>query len=271
MLYDEFRAIYGEQVLDGEWWKNFENNLGELDLVSFYDRYHTDIPDYVWKEAKKHNTTNLPPDPIWQPAGKRLRSLYFFLGVVMRQWIGDMSRTIPYGKRIAIQPDGAFFITFNYTSVLENLYGIPKNKILHIHGSLEENNELIFGHSQDYSLFEYQCNMKGHWLPSDHDAHEIGTVFGSKEKLPYEYITRHNSIFQSLSGVQHICVYGLSFSEIDMPYLTYIQSAAPEAHWVVSYYKEEDKEKIKEALDNNFSWRESKIDWITLKDLTIEQ
>ena len=271
MLYEEFITIYGKQVLKGEWWANFESNLGELDMVSFYNKYHTEVPDDVWEEAKKHNTTNLPPNPIWQPAGERLRSLYFFLDVVMRQWLGEMTRTLPYGKRIAIQQDNSFFITFNYTNVLERLYRIPPKKILHIHGSLADNNDLIFGHSQSYSLFEHQCDMKGQWFPSDRDAHEIGMVFGSKEKLPYEHITKHGAIFQSLSRVQQIYVYGLSFSEIDMPYLTYIQSIVPNANWFVSYFGNEGKEKIIQALKTHICWKKTDIYWVTLDELMLEK
>ena len=38
-----------------------------------------------------------------------------------------------------------YFITFNYTLTLEELYNIPSNHILHIHGKIDDNNELEFG------------------------------------------------------------------------------------------------------------------------------
>lgn len=271
MLYNEFVDIYGEQVLNGDWWADFENNLGKLDFIRFYRLYHTETPEKVWKEAIKHNTTRLPADPIWQPAGQRLRSLYLFLDVAMKLWIRMITMTIPYSNRIILPQERAFFITFNYTNVLEHIYKVPKEKILHIHGCLESNEDLIFGHSESAMLLEHQFREKGLWKPDSHDTQEIELAFSSKGKNPYEYIYKNIEIFQSLTDVQTVNVYGLSFSDIDMPYLTQINSIAPNANWEVSYYGSDGKKIILNALKNNIYWKNPPIDFIKLEDLVIEK
>lgn len=43
----------------------------------------------------------------------------------------------------------ASFITFNYTDTLENVYDIPQQDILHIHGCLSQHQELIWGNDKD--------------------------------------------------------------------------------------------------------------------------
>jgi hypothetical protein len=43
-IYNEFLIIYDGLADEGEWWKDFENNLGKLNVVSYYRRYHADAP-----------------------------------------------------------------------------------------------------------------------------------------------------------------------------------------------------------------------------------
>lgn len=271
MLYNEFVNIYGEQVKNGEWWADFENSLGKIDFVRFYNLYHKEIPKEVWEEARKHAVNNLPVHPIWQPAGKRLRSLYFFLDAVMKQWIHTITMTIMYSNRIILPHENAFFITFNYTSTLEHIYKVPKNKILHIHGCLEDSDELIYGHSESSMLLEHQYSKIGQLRPDDNDVQEVELAFYAKKKNPYEYMYKHPVIFNSLSNVQNIYVYGLSFSEIDMPYLTRINSIAPNAKWIISYYGDKGKEKIITALKNNVYWKNPPIKFVKLADLVVEK
>lgn len=271
MLYQEFVNVYGEQVLNGEWWADFENNLGELDFVRYYDKYHTEVPEKVWRQASTNNITGLLVKPVWRPAGKRLRSLYFFLDVAMKQWMHTITMTIPYSRRIILPQDNAFFISFNYTSVLEHIYKVPKEKVLHIHGYLEDNGELIFGHNKNGMLLEYQYSKQGQLKPDGSDTQEIELAFSAKGKNPYEYIHKNQLIFQSLSNVCNVFVYGLSFSEIDMPYLTQINSITPKAKWTISYYEEDGKEKILNTLKNNLYWKNPPIDFIKLEDLILEK
>ena len=51
-------------------------------------------------------------------------------------------------KRLkSIDVNGAF-LTFNYTSTLEDLYAVPDIRVLHIHGEAKlSDSELILGHA----------------------------------------------------------------------------------------------------------------------------
>ena len=64
--------------------------------------------------------------------------------------IRDRVRTIKIRdtkKKSSLITDEAIYITFNYTAVLENVYGISPSKITHIHGSLRQYDiEPVLGH-----------------------------------------------------------------------------------------------------------------------------
>ena len=68
------------------------------------------------------------------------------LAKYLKQWV----RTIKIRdtkKKSSLITDEAIYITFNYTAVLENVYGISPSKITHIHGSLRQYDiEPVLGH-----------------------------------------------------------------------------------------------------------------------------
>lgn len=250
MLYEEFLLVYGAHVIDGNWWRDFENNLGKLDLVDFYERCHTETPDSIWKEYHQHKGSGLPNGVSWHPVGNRLDSLYFVLNAVMRQWIAEISMIFHRSPCLQL-PQDAFYITFNYTNVLEYVYQIPKENILHIHGSLENGDKLIFGHGLNSTEMEYQYDDKEIPMPHDEDVQKIAIAFGKEQKNPYEYMAKYHEIFSSLSDVEHIYALGFSFSEVDAPYITSIRGVAPKARWTISYHDEEKRAQFEDAIRTN--------------------
>jgi hypothetical protein len=47
----------------------------------------------------------------------------------------------------------AKFISFNYTSTLENQYHISPQNVLHIHGIANEEDRIVLGHATDPAMF----------------------------------------------------------------------------------------------------------------------
>ena len=264
MLYKELLLIYGKQVTEGEWWKDFENNLGMLDVVQFYEKCHKEMPQELF-EKQNSSSCGLFHSPTWHPAANRLSSLYFILDAVMRQWLNEVSTTIYPSSVIDFSTKvSSFFITFNYTCVLEHPYQIPKEQILHIHGCLEDGGELIFGHGNTWLFLEHQFDKSGQSKPDTNDMQEIELSFNSKMKNPTEYMLRHNDIFYSniLNSVQDVIVYGMSFSDLDMPYVNQIHSKAPNALWTIYYHEDNDNKKILTRLNNNWGNFSSSIKFI---------
>ena len=159
----------------------------------------------------------------------------------------------------------AYFITFNYTDVLERIYKIPVSNILHIHNKVGE--ELIFGHgkkSEDFNVKEALYGDKNAFLSKDEygniESSEVGhekfaenavLAFYDKMRKPTEKVIQNNSnFFNNLSTIEEVIVLGHSYNEIDLPYFREIaKSINDNAKWVLCYYSDEDKENAKKLME----------------------
>lgn len=68
------------------------------------------------------------------------------LSKVFRSWIQQIDTSAAHSDGVIVDTDDTRYLTFNYTMTLEERLGIDPRKILHIHGSAEDE-QLIFGHS----------------------------------------------------------------------------------------------------------------------------
>ncbi len=140
-------------------------------------------------------------------------------------------------------PKNAFFINFNYTSVLETIYGIKKEDIIHIHGLSERVHAMgLFGVPEEPLVFG--CSEKA-FRPSKNP--EINKFFRSN------LVKDTRRIFESIRpkietlNVEKIIVIGLSYSEPDAPYFEYLHSLFPKAAWD-AYVYERDHSTFSHAL-----------------------
>ena len=53
----------------------------------------------------------------------------------------------------------------------------------------------------------------------------------------------------AVTGANEVCVYGLSFSEVDYPYLQWIAERNHDLQWRVSWHTEKDKKRIQETFN----------------------
>ena len=198
------------------------------------------------------------------------------------EWIDSLKPALSANK-IVIDSQNAYFINFNYSLTLENVYNVPSAQILHIHGCLNDD-EYIIGHGRTYE--EVKEDAEPYIPPFDSnkdDPSEYGLDAIDDEitehtkteavnktmeaaKPTDEIIKKNRSIFDQLSEVNKVCIYGLSFSSVDEPYLNHIiSSVAPKAKLEASYYSLSDKESIKKfARKHNLSIR-----LVCLEDLQV--
>ncbi|MGH2313249.1 AbiH family protein [Streptococcus uberis] len=194
-------------------WTDFENNLAnvtelDIDLENFQD---TDgVFDGFYNAGLREDTSDM-----FNIAYQKMTQEYFF------EWIEEITNSSKYKnlceekshlkKLILDLKDDSYFLTFNYTTVLEEFYNIPSNQILHIHGSLE-NTELIVGHGKEskdekieYSPFELSFTK----------AKE------SSLKPVRDIIKLNHDFFNQLSSVKNVYIIGsrlLEKDSVDFPY-----------------------------------------------------
>lgn len=273
--------IYG--VASYEWWKDFENSLGEMDMCEFASRQtRENYPDFGsddFREADRYRAEYQAELDITQMV-KAMKSRF-------TEWINTMQAP-DSTKKLPILKKNAFFITFNYTPTLETLYAVPREQVLHIHGSVFEKGEYIIGHGKTYEILhqdlesqepspapdatleEEQEFYESNYDPIYEDTKEaVLTSIADLRKPVDEIIERNRGVFELLKEVEKVYVYGLSFSDIDMKYIAEItrnHNAASNIQWEISYFSEADKAKILKFM-TDYNIAKENVQMYTLEEL----
>jgi hypothetical protein len=127
-------------------WADLESALADLDVDFVVEDLGHFMPPYSaddWSESGHHD--------FQYEVERVVEYLSSGLLTCMEDWISRVK--IPDKnsvRRLKTINQDAFFLTFNYTSTLTCLYGIPTNRTLHIHGSIADpEQQIILGHAWD--------------------------------------------------------------------------------------------------------------------------
>lgn len=246
-IYENLSNAYG---IEGEWWNEFEQKLGELDVKRFVSKYDSckssseSIFEQVRKRKEFEKENNIPPSFYYDsPCARRLAGLLDVLQYCFEKWIEGFLWGIMDPVYTKIETQQSYFINFNYTDTLRLLYDIPDERVLHIHGCASRHEHLIFGHNKHLHAD----------ITDGRDAEKVCEELNKYHKNPFEYIFKHDDLPNVLNDVERIYVYGLSFSPVDMDYLNWIASNTPQSSlWEISWYTDKDKDRIGQFLFNNW-------------------
>ena len=238
-IYENLQAVYD---IDAEWWNDFELQLGKLDVNKFVKQFtppEKSIDEIMAeieqrkKLEEKYGSDMLPGYPDSYCA-KCLRGMLDVLHYCFGKWIEDQHRVIINPQYLRIEKEDSFFINFNYTDVLELLYKIPEERILHIHGRLTRRERLIYGHN----MFLSGSSM-------DHNEDKVCFELNKYQKNPYEHIYKHEELNEVVKDVEYVHIYGFSFSTIDEDYIDWVfKNVSSRTKWEVSWFTNEDKNRI---------------------------
>lgn len=99
---------------------------------------------------------------------------------------------------------------------------------------------LVFGHNRSM-LYD----------KTNHDASKVGEVLDRYNKNPYYYLNARNVDPKALEDVEHIHVYGISFSPVDVDYFDWIyRNTSASCDWEVSSFSKEDVDRIRNYVDD---------------------
>ena len=177
------------------------------------------------------------------------------LAIYLKQWV----KTIKIEDKSPITSqinsnNNDFYITFNYTSVLEKVYNIKPSNILHIHGSLHnDDDDPILGHGNRNRIEDIKAKRN-----------MAQTCFNEKEISICDVIQDYyNTTFKNVRNYMHklnkLCIYpineiiiiGHSVDGVDLPYFKAINKITRKrAKWKVYYYNPSEKEKMQNALES---------------------
>lgn len=120
-----------------EWWSDFENMLSEVDLNNYVENVVIDN----YPDLSKDDFRDRDYHAAEYAASDELGALIYHVKRTFNAWIASLDKA-DGSKRIHLIRKDSLFITFNYTRTLEELYQIPDNQVLHIHGMVGDD-ELI--------------------------------------------------------------------------------------------------------------------------------
>ena len=141
----------------------------------------------------------------------------------------------------------SFYLTFNYTLLLEEVYYIPLGQIMHIHGCLKDNSPLITGHGED----KQEDNTDYGSINIEESLRLISQEMYKLKKPVKDIITQHQPFFDSLKEITHVIVFGQSLSKIDMPYFCKILcNVQDNTKWYFIVYDDTAKDNYKRIVNN---------------------
>lgn len=229
-LYLKINILYGAIGREDEWWGDFENHMGELDIEAYsswiYRSYGPDFASDSFREADRF-VAEMKAEEELNNLNLRIRQSFY-------KWVQQLPLANVL-KKVEIDNSDSFFISFNYTDTLRRLYKIPQDKICYIHGNARRGDELVLGHGKTKDQLTEPTLMpqnltevqQQEWIDenmTDESFHRtVGATIDavSNQRKEVESIILHNDeAWNQMTQAQYFYIYGLSFSPIDTPYIT---------------------------------------------------
>ncbi|MEM7863036.1 bacteriophage abortive infection AbiH family protein, partial [Morganella morganii] len=260
-LYDSIE----EYIPAGDEWNELESALGEIDYElilqnseMFLASYNTDD----WSDAYHHDY-QYEVDKITRMLSARLKKQ--FADWVKGINIADADNSEQYIPPI---PRESLYFSFNYTNTLQQIYAVPDEQIIHIHGNCSYDDDLILGHSfrVEKSLNPYIGPDQDTRIAEAYDSIDeyFGNTFKPSEDIIEDIIKEERVFFSSLKNVDEVIVLGHSLAEVDGKYFAEINKSIQEnARWIVALYRGEEKSGSLEDYDV----RDSNISYVQYEDI----
>lgn len=277
-LFYKIESTYGWP--DEDWWSDFENEMGEFPIEEYTnDIYREYAPDYGSENFRERD--RYAPE---LEAERLLSSLYSEIKKSFHKWISQLSNGNTKNK-IKMDKIDSFFINFNYTPTLEVLYNIAENKIFYIHGKANRDQELILGHGKSIAQIERETTHempsfkstedKERWIEENETDYSYDRalettieIVGKQRKNVDAIIEQSTKIWNSVTAVSDIYVYGFSFSIIDIPYLKKVLSLVNKENVTmhISYYSNDDLRKAKDFVKGEHL-QDKNVEYLKLCDI----
>lgn len=184
-------------------WQDFEKYLGEVDFNPFLDEVNI-----LFDEDDDEELFRMPKR--YEEASNNYYNAFIHVKRLFKEWINsiDTSHVIPKDDFLDLINDNCEFLTFNYTTLLEDIYEV--DEVSYIHGNHITYEDIIMGHGNKYKTIEYTYPIV------EENFHKLHSIL---EKDVDKCIQNHKGFFDSLKHITEIYSYGFSFAEVDLPYI----------------------------------------------------
>lgn len=222
-----------------ELWSSFEKNLGNLNLDIFMEEVMSERKDFnndfdygLLDESHLINFT----------IENRISSLHKLDGMV-KDWIETISfkNVTPKKKYQNIFTETSFFINFNYTNTLQEVYGIADEKVFHVHGDVTDP---IMGHGMDGEANYYQKFETIDFATNEFNTaiyEQIEQFYNNSRKETYVFSRQMINFIQRMNiEIDEVCIIGHSLGEVDSIYFRELSNYYYDKPWIIySRYSDE--------------------------------
>ncbi|MCK8125873.1 bacteriophage abortive infection AbiH family protein [Pseudoalteromonas sp. 2CM39R] len=200
-------------------WANFEESLGSFNHDNFHD--NAAMQPSIEEMADDNTLLYGFEDEI----SIKRDELVDDITTAFKQWISSVD--VSTAEKLIELPSDLKFVTFNYTTTLQDVYGISEENILHIHGKVRAN--IIFGHGRGASSHINSEESDEPWFEESlRSASSVSEVF---HKPVDKILERNRTQLEGYGPITEIFVIGHSVNDIDLPYFQCILNAYPDAEW----------------------------------------
>lgn len=244
--FNTMNYIYDNNV---KLWSQFENELANINKTKFKALIEQYIAPY-YRRTRGVDCYNVSIQDIVD---------YLWSNTVFCEWVHSINIS-ECTRLMEFDPEISLFLNFNYTKTLENVYGIPADDILHIHGKFTKDNELdanaiIVGHGASVKEIDEKFGND-----DDEMTKELKDLVNHFRKDTSKIISDNADFWSSLKDVNDVYVFGHSMADVDLPYFKKVkESIKPDALWHISVYKEGKISVMKSYVIDKLALSEDKV------------
>lgn len=219
-------------------WSNLEKAIGQYDLEELYHEL-TDWIDIDYDHMMR-SAAQIEDSP-----NDFLAPILDSLPIRLEEWIRSINLK---GVEADVEfPEPSMFLTFNYTRVLEEIYHIPESDILHIHGVIGGEENLVVGHK--VKADERDAYDESAPIYQEDSMINIINIMNACRKPTEDIIVRNQTFFQSLNNITDVYVYGHSYSPVDLDYFEEVRKNVPDTmKWHLGCYNDTDRKAAEEMM-----------------------
>lgn len=216
-------------------WNEFENQIGHP-----YIDYMLDISEFILKQLDLDiGLIGIKDtmDSYWSAQYGYVKKMEQYL----KEWIESIDTSIVKPKRLSLVKSSDYFLSFNYTDLLEKIYKIED--VLHIHGGVHSAYDVdpIMGHhnNKDIEIHKKKAyEEKDRFAEGEASIHQgISNYLQSLYKDTERIIFSKRYFWDKLKDVDEVIIFGWSIGSADLSYLKKIRESVDQnAKWIVYYY-----------------------------------
>ena len=241
-------------------WSNFEAEIGNPDTDSMYGQSESIVRDFDLDSGPTGIEDTL--DRYWDEQYGFVTKLQQYV----KEWAEQIDMSPAYNKGHCFEKN-AKIISFNYTDTLERIYHVKK--VFHVHGDVFSHNgtDPIIGHGNYLDISSYYSKGRE---ASEHYDEESAPINNAIAKYlentlkDTRYIIRINGdFFQGLCDVDAVEIFGFSFGDADLPYISKIaENVKQDAEWTVYYRDSGTIDRVKSAFSRIHLSKTAKVKFL---------